>query len=244
MKILTVGDSWTYGADSSDRATKSWPAQMAERYGVEVYNAASPGGSNKRASRIAIEELTRNPTYDYVIFPLTPASRTEVLNKGKWHQIWPRHGKTHGDKYFADLWHPWNDVQEVIITCFYFMNTMKALEIPCYVTGLSLFPSSYKTEISWITDYRDDNDFQRLNMPLSEFNIGIKDLDRKLKSLRALHNKNLELQPDYLKDVVQEYLDTPEIKQKYQHNKGATYHPDDRGYTALADYFAEKIGLK
>jgi len=244
MKILTVGDSWTWGADSSDRATKSWPAQMASRYGVEVYNAASPGGSNKRASRIAIEELTRDPTYDYVIFPLAPASRTEILNKGKWHQIWPNSGKSYDDKYFADFWHPWNDVQEVIITTFYFMNTMRSLGIPFYVAGLSLYPSNYKNEMSWITDYRDDNDFRRMGMPLSDLNIGVKDLDRKLRSLRALHNKNLELQPDYLKNVITEYLDTEEIRQQYQHQRGETGHPDDQGYTALADYFAEKIGLK
>ena len=244
MKILTVGDSWTWGEDSSDRATKSWPAQMAARYKVEVYNAASPGGSNKRASRVAIEELTRDPTYDYVIFPLVPASRTEILNKGKWYQIWPNSGKSHDDKYFADFWHPWNDIQEVILTSFYFMNTMESLGIPYYVTGLSLRPSNYKTELSWITDYSDDNDFNRLGMPLNEFNIGIRDLDRKLKSLRALHNKNLELHPDYLRDVVSEYLNTEEIKKKYQHRPGKTGHPDDNGYTALADYFAEKIGLR
>lgn len=244
MKILTIGDSWTWGADSSDRHTKSWPAQLAQKYGVEVCNLAAEGGSNKRASRIAIEELSRNPNYDWVIFPLAPAARTEILKKGKWHQIWPNNGSSSEDRLFADFWHPWNDIQEVIITCFYFIHTVKALGIPCYVTGLSLSPSKYQKEISWITDYRDDNDFNRLEMPLSDFNIGIKDLDRKLRSLRALHQRNLAEHPEYLKDVIVDYLDNTEIKQTYQHRRGATGHPDDRGYEALADYFAGKIGLK
>jgi glycine dehydrogenase len=75
-------------------------------------------------------------------------------------------------------------------------------------------------------------------------NIDVNDLDRKLKSLKAIHFANLKLQPEYLYDVVQSYFFNPDTQQKYGYSyttfKG---HPNDAGYLALADYFADKIGL-
>jgi hypothetical protein len=246
MRILTLGDSWTYGTNSSDPATMSWPAQLARKYNVEVVNLGRPGISNQRATRIGIEELCRDSNYDYVIFPLTPASRTELLNQGKWHQVWPNSGNSESltDRLYTDYWHPFNDVQYTIQLSFYFMHSVKALGIPLHMTGLSLFPSQYATEMNWIMNYKNDNDFRSLNMPLEKFNLGITDLDRKLKSLRAIHQHNLQLQPDYLYDVISNYLKLEETQQKYNYSyKKFGGHPDDNGYAALADYFAQKIGL-
>ena len=256
MRILTLGDSWTYGLNSSDPATMSWPAQLSRKYGVDVVNLARGGSSNQRAARIGIEELCRDANYDYIIFPLGPAARTEILKIGKWHQIWP--GKNvfaefqptgpilHDpfNKMYTDFWHSWNDVQNTIMLSFYFMHSIQALGIPFFMTGLSLRPSLYAQEISWIMDYKNNNDFKSLNIPLDEFNIGINDLDRKLKSLKAVHLKNLELQPEYFHDVYEFYFSNAEIQKKYRYSyKTFKGHPDDAGYTALADYFAEKIGL-
>ena len=146
MRILTLGDSWTYGSNEwgLDPAIVSWPAQMSQKYGVDVVNLARGGSGNQRAARIGIEELCRDSNYDYVIFPLAPASRTEILKLGKWHQIWPGLGTTPIDKIYADFWHSWNDVQYTIQLAFYFMHSIKALGIPLYMTGLSLHPSQYK----------------------------------------------------------------------------------------------------
>ena len=244
MRILTIGDSWTYGAESSDPATMSWPAQMSKKYSVEVVNLAEGGASNQRMSRIAIEELCRDSNYDYVIFPLAPASRTEVLKLGKWVRVWPNLGRDSLDKFFAELWHPWNDLQNTIMLSFYFIHSIKSLGIPLYITGLSLHPRQYKKELSWIMNYKNDNDFESMNMPLDTFHIGTKDLDRKLKSLKAIHLKNLQEQPEYLDDVVDRYFLKPEVQKLYNYShvkfKG---HPNDQGYAALADYFAKKIGL-
>ena len=81
-------------------------------------------------------------------------------------------------------------------------------------------------------------------MPLDEWNIGVQDLDRKLKSLRAMHGLIIKNQPDCFFDVIQDYFWLPDTQSRY----GYTYnefqgHPDDNGYLALADFFAEKIGL-
>lgn len=244
MRILTLGDSWTYGEDSSDPTTMSWPAQLSKKYNVEVVNLGRSGCSNQRAARIGVEELCRDPKYDYVIFPLAPASRTEILKHGKYCQIWPNFNFSENDQIFTQFWHPWNDVQQTIMLAFWFMHSIKALGISCYMTGLSLYPSQYKKEIKWITDYKNDNDFRALEMPLEDFDIGINDLDRKLKALKAIHNQNLILQPEYFDDVVKNYFMDPLVQEKYQYSyKYFRNHPNDNGYSALADFFAQKIGL-
>ena len=124
------------------------------------------------------------------------------------------------------------------------MHSVHALGIPLFITGLSLHPTQYTQELSWIMDYKNNNDFRSLNMPLDDINIGIKDLDRKLKSLKAIHLKNIELQPEYLQDVVESYFFLQETQKKYCYScESFKGHPNDQGYAALADYFAGKIGL-
>ena len=246
MRILTLGDSWTFGSNECrlDPAKISWPAQMSQKYGVEVVNLARAGSSNQRAARIGIEELCRDSNYDYVIFPLAPASRTEILKIGKWHQIWPGSGNTDIDKIYNQFWHAWNDLQNTIMLNFYFIHSVQTLGIPLFVSGLSLRPAKYNKQLSWILNYKKNNDFNSLDMPLDEFDIGTKDLDRKLQSLKAIHYANLKLQPEYLNDVCESYFLNSNTQQKYNYSYNkSSMHPDKAGYLALADYFANKIGL-
>jgi hypothetical protein len=247
MRVLTLGASWVFGAGSSDPKEKSWPAQMSKKYGIEVVNLAQGGSSNHRISRIGIEELCRDPNYDKVIMCLGPASRSEVLNNGKWHQIWPGRSSGSGqadlDKIYTEMWMPWNDLQYVIHMSFFFMYSLKAMNISLHMEGCTLNAQEYEKELSWIMNYNNDCDFNRLRMPLSQLNIGIKDLDRKLKSLKAIHVKNLALQPCYLSEST-DFLQLSHVQQKYGFShKDFLRHPNDAGYAALADYFAQKIGL-
>jgi hypothetical protein len=247
MRILALGGSWVLGAGSSDPATMSWPAQMSRKYGVEVVNLGLSGASNQRITRVGIEELCRDSNYDKVILGLAPGSRNETLNLGKWHQIWP--GRvTHVDsgpldKIYTEMWMPWNDLQNTIMLSFYFMHSLKSMNIPLYMEGCTFNISQYIKELSWIMDYNNDCDFNKLKMPLSELNIGIADLDRKLKSLKAIHLQNLKTQPSYLVEST-DFLKLPEVQNKYGFTKkDFVDHPNDAGYLALADYFAGKIGL-
>lgn len=238
MRILTLGDSWTYGTESSDPDSKSWPAQMSKKYNVDIVNLARGGSSNQRAARIGVEELCRDPYYDWVIFPLAPASRTEVLKMGKWHQIWPgAKNQTSLGKIYQDFWHPWNDVQNTLMLVLNFLSFVKLTGPKLYITGLSLRPASYSNELNWIINYKNDLDFNSLRMPLSELDIGISDLDRKLKSLKAIHNKIIETQPEYFSDAVNECF----CGSVDMFAPGG--HPNDNGYAKLADYFAKKIRL-
>ena len=246
MRVLTLGASWVAGDGASDKNTKSWPAQMAKKYNIEVVNLGVSAIPNNRSMRIGIEELCRDSNYDMVILGLGPASRTEVLNNGKWHRVWPGResmGLEELDKIYTKMWMPWNDVQSTILLSFYFIHSLKAMDIPLYIEGCTFNVSQYQKELKWIMEYNNDYDFNKLGMPLSELNIGIRDLDRKLKSLKAIHLQNLKLQPCYMLEST-DFLNLPEVQKKYGYNvanfKG---HPNDAGYEALADYFAGKIGL-
>jgi hypothetical protein len=245
MRILTIGDSWTYGSESSDPARFSWPSQLSTKYNIEVVNLGRGGSSNQRATRIGIEEISRDSNYDWVIWGICPASRTEILKNGKWHQIWPNANSTDAlDKIFTEFWHPWNDVQSTLLLIIQFMSFVKMMGPKLIISSLSFVPSHYEEQFKWIIEYKDDNNFAALDMPLQELNIGIKDLDRKLKSLRAIHNIILKDHPDYLYDVGIKYMKSPNIEQKYGKNIWAPKgHPNDLGYGILCDYFAEKIGL-
>jgi len=247
MRILVLGASWVYGAGSSDPDTMSWPAQMSRKYDVEVVNLARAGASNQRMTRIGIEELCRDSNYDKVILGLGPGSRNETLNLGKWQQIWPgrdcNNVNSGLDKIYTEMWMPWNDLQQTIMLCFYFMHSIKAMNIPLYMEGCTFNISQYHKELSWIMNYNNDCDFNKLKMPLSELNIGIADLDRKLKSLKAIHLQNLKTQPSYLVEST-DFLKLPEVQSKYGFvKKDIVGHPNDAGYAALADYFASKLGL-
>ena len=161
MKILTLGDSWTFGSNECGLNPNeiSWPVQLSRKYNVEVVNLARGGSSNQRAARIGIEELCRDSNYDYVIFPLAPAPRTEVLKLGKYYQVWPK-GPSDLDKIYFDFWHSWNDIQNTIMLSFYFIHSVKSLGVPLYLTGLSLCPTEYAQELSWIMNYKNNNDFK------------------------------------------------------------------------------------
>ena len=46
--ILTVGDSFTYGAELEDRHRDSWPVVLGRKLDQGVYSLAVPAGSNDR----------------------------------------------------------------------------------------------------------------------------------------------------------------------------------------------------
>lgn len=250
MRILTVGDSWTKGVGSTDLKTKSWPAQFASKYNVEVVNLAQYGSSNARAVRIAIEELCRDSDYDLVVWPIGPANRNEILSQGKWQQAWPNH-ITYGvessdlDHFFFKHWHKFNDVQYVLYQSFQLLSATKFFGVNCYICSLSFFVNQYQKEISWIRDYKGDNNFDALGMPLDELDIGISDLNRKLLVLQSLLKTIEQHQPDLFYPIVDLYYDNLETEQKYGYNykelSRKDGHPDDQGYQAIADYFGKKL---
>lgn len=80
MKILAIGDSFTYGDELPYRLTASWPALVEKTFKCSVRNLGTPGGSNDRFIRQIFEEYKN---YDLIILSWTHPGRFEVNIDGK-----------------------------------------------------------------------------------------------------------------------------------------------------------------
>lgn len=74
--ILTLGDSFTYGEELTDRSD-AWPYVLAREFKRTVDNLAVPSGSNDRMFRLAVGETARSK-YDLVIIAWSDPSRFET----------------------------------------------------------------------------------------------------------------------------------------------------------------------
>ena len=101
-QLLTVGDSFTYGDELSDRY-QAWPYQLADQLGYEVHNMGLSGASNASILRRTLEELAVNP-YDLVIVGWTSPGRIEWKDDiGIAYNMWP--GYPGAVDFFAEQ--PW-----------------------------------------------------------------------------------------------------------------------------------------
>lgn len=89
MKLLAIGDSFTYGEELSD-LSKSWPNLLANRLGYEVTNLALPSKGNSYMVRTCIEHANK---YDLVIIAWSHFARQEFADDCGVFDIWPG-GKT------------------------------------------------------------------------------------------------------------------------------------------------------
>jgi hypothetical protein len=103
MRLLTVGDSFTYGEELDDKA-KSWPSLLAAKLGHNLINLSKPGSGNTRMVRHAVDLVN---DYDLVIIGWSHFARIELADERSYYDLWPGcDGKPH--KYNA----PWR--KEVI----------------------------------------------------------------------------------------------------------------------------------
>lgn len=101
-QLLTVGDSFTYGDELTDRY-QAWPYRLADKLGHEVHNLGQSGCSNTSILRRTLEELATNH-YDLVIIGWTNPGRIEWKDDiGIAYDLWP--GYPDDTKFFKD--HPW-----------------------------------------------------------------------------------------------------------------------------------------
>lgn len=75
--ILTIGDSFTYGSELSDR-NLAWPYLLNKT----VENKGFGGSSNDRIFRVAIEETTDNK-FDFVVVAWSFPNRKEVFDTSR-----------------------------------------------------------------------------------------------------------------------------------------------------------------
>ncbi len=97
MKLLTVGDSFTYGEELHDR-TQSWPNLIANKIVYELSNLAKPGSGNTRMVRHVVEHVHN---YNMVIIAWSHFARFEMADEDGFYDIWP------GSNYYPGKLHPW-----------------------------------------------------------------------------------------------------------------------------------------
>ena len=87
MRLLTVGDSFTYGEELSD-ITKSWPNILSKINGHELTNLAEPGSGNTSVVRNCIQHVDQ---YDMVIIAWSHFARIEFADEYGIYDTWPGH---------------------------------------------------------------------------------------------------------------------------------------------------------
>ena len=85
MKLLTVGDSFTYGEELADR-NLAWPYLLANKINYDVDNLGKPGAGNAGILRNCISNVNN---VDIVIVAWSHFARTEVADKHGIFTVWP-----------------------------------------------------------------------------------------------------------------------------------------------------------
>jgi hypothetical protein len=85
MKLLTVGDSFTYGEELSD-LNNAWPYLLGNKLGYAIDNLAKPGSGNTRMVRHAVEQINN---YDLIIIAWSHFARTELADENGFYDLWP-----------------------------------------------------------------------------------------------------------------------------------------------------------
>ena len=85
MKLLTVGDSFTYGEELENRSL-AWPYLIANKSGWIVTNLAKPGKSKDFILRQVVENIH---DYDIVIIAWSHFARFEYSDEWGVYDIWP-----------------------------------------------------------------------------------------------------------------------------------------------------------
>ena len=85
MRLLTVGDSFTYGEELADNRS-AWPNLLANKCGYEVTNLGRPGESNTGILRNAMLNVDNA---DIVIIAWSHYARMEMSDENGVFTIWP-----------------------------------------------------------------------------------------------------------------------------------------------------------
>jgi hypothetical protein len=85
MRLLIVGDSFTYGEELND-LTNAWPNLLTHRVGCELTNLSRPGSGNTRMVRHCIEQVNN---YDIAIIAWSHFARTELSDENGFYDLWP-----------------------------------------------------------------------------------------------------------------------------------------------------------
>ena len=85
MRLIAVGDSFTYGEELSD-LNNAWPFLLGNKLGCAVSNLAKPGSGNTRMIRHTVEQINN---YDLIVIAWSHFARTELADENGFYDLWP-----------------------------------------------------------------------------------------------------------------------------------------------------------
>jgi hypothetical protein len=89
MKLLAIGDSFTYGEELPD-LNMSWPNRLGDKLGYAVINLGEPASSNDSIIRRLLEYLlTRSDQVDLVVIGWSMLGRQEFADDVGHYSVWP-----------------------------------------------------------------------------------------------------------------------------------------------------------
>lgn len=109
MKILALGDSFTYGEELSDRHL-SWPVLLASRLNATAENLGAPAASNDKIVR-SLVEYTLDNTPDLVVIGWSSPGRMEFADSYGHYDVWPGYS---GNLFIKDGMHWRKELVEYI----------------------------------------------------------------------------------------------------------------------------------
>ena len=86
MKILAVGDSFTYGDELTNPLADSWPAKLSHLLGYQIDNLGLPSTGNTYTVRTVLENFNN---YDLFIIAWSHFARIEVADQFGIYDTWP-----------------------------------------------------------------------------------------------------------------------------------------------------------
>lgn len=97
MKLVAVGDSFTYGEELSD-INNAWPFLLGNKLGYKVNNMAKPGSGNSRMVRHVVEQVLSDKP-DLVVIGWSSPGRIEFADEDGFFDTWPGYS---GRSFFAE----------------------------------------------------------------------------------------------------------------------------------------------
>jgi hypothetical protein len=85
-KLLTLGDSFTYGDELKNPSVSAWPVLIANSLNLELTNLGKPGRGNSQIVRLTVEQVDN---YDMIIIAWTHFDRIEIADEIDVFDIWP-----------------------------------------------------------------------------------------------------------------------------------------------------------
>lgn len=210
-KLLTVGDSFTYGDELKD-CYQAWPYRLADLLDYQVYNMGQSGCSNASILRRTLEELTANH-YDLLIIGWTSPGRIEWKDDiGIAYDIWP--GASPTKKFFQD--HPWRTD---------LLNYISQHHNSAYLY------QQYLIQVISLQSYCKANhiNYRMIDIRYSDY----------YRKVGAQMHEQLTNQIDPKMFVGWEEFGMIELTKGYAHGPGG--HPLDKGHERIADEIAKYI---